>query len=124
VADDEKAVRNVAAMILEHQGFQVVVAEDGKRAVERFREHAGEIQAVLLDVTMPEMSGREVLGEIRRIQPGAKVMFSSGYTEQEVPTELLADEHTAFIQKPYRAAVLTEKLEALLSRNDDHAPSP
>ena len=118
VADDERAVRDVASMILGHHGFSVVFAEDGRRAVERFRERAAAIRAVLLDMTMPEMSGQEVLREIRQIRPDVKVVLSSGYAEQEVPPELLKDGLAVFIQKPYRASALLEKLQELLGDTD------
>lgn len=64
VADDEEAIRHIATRMLEQAGLTVMTASDGRQAVEVFREHADELAAVLLDLTMPEMDGEEALDEI------------------------------------------------------------
>lgn len=114
VVDDEQAVRTVAQIILEDSGFSVLLAHDGKEGVEVFRQHAEEIQAVLLDMTMPYMDGRAVLSAIRGICPDARVLLSSGYGEQQTVGDLTWDRITQFIQKPYRADQLLAKLQQIL----------
>ena len=80
LVDDEAMVRQVAASMLKFIGFDVLEAADGHEAVEVFRAHQEDILLVLLDMTMPRMSGEEAFDEIRKIKPDALVMLSSGYT--------------------------------------------
>ncbi|MFV8749835.1 response regulator [Nannocystaceae bacterium ST9] len=115
VADDEPMVRRVGVRTLERLGFRVVVASDGREAVERFREHADAIVCVLLDLTMPELDGHQVFRELRAIRPSVPVVLCSGYSEQAV-TGLFAGEGLAgFIQKPYTMHSLRETLQRVLS---------
>ncbi len=115
VVDDEEAVLEVAKMILELVGFEVLTAEDGKKGIKIYRKDPDAITFVLLDVTMPGMTGDKVLKEIIKINSDAKVILSSGYTEQEVTAGLL-EEHpdVLFIQKPYRPEKLMETIYRLL----------
>jgi two-component system, cell cycle sensor histidine kinase and response regulator CckA len=79
LVDDERNVRVSTQLLLEQSGFQVIAASDGVEGVELFRTHVARIGAVLLDLTMPRMSGIETLEEIRRIAPGVPVILTSGY---------------------------------------------
>ena len=115
VVDDEETVRTLAGHILENFGFQVLMAADGAEAVAIFAEHHAEISAVLLDMTMPHMGGEEAYRELRQIKPDVRVLLSSGYTEAEA-TDRFAGKHLAgFIQKPYRATALIEKINEVLA---------
>jgi CheY-like chemotaxis protein len=110
VIDDETTVLRVARASLESHGFRVIQAENGSRGIDLFREHQGEIAAVLLDLTMPEMDGEEVLRRLREISTGVKVVLSSGFNEAEVVRRFNADELAGFIQKPYTAIALANKI--------------
>ncbi|WLT32197.1 CHASE domain-containing protein [Geothrix sp. PMB-07] len=101
VVDDEEGVRNVAADILRSAGFDVVTAHDGLQALERFREGAGSIRAVLMDLTMPHLDGAESFRELRRLDPGCRVVLTSGYNEQEAIQDFLGKGLAAFVQKPF-----------------------
>lgn len=114
VADDEESVIQATREILEHWGFTVMIARDGRAAVQLFRDHAPQIRAVLLDLTMPVMNGREALQFIRETRPNVPVVLSSGYTEQDVTARFGAQAPTAFLQKPYLPSQLLEKLRELL----------
>jgi PAS domain S-box-containing protein len=114
VIDDEEGVRNVARRIFERAGFEVVVAADGVEGVERFRERADEIAAVLLDVTMPRMGGEETFAELRRIRADVRVVLSSGYSEQEAMGRFAAKGLAGFVEKPFRPQTLLDKLRAVL----------
>ena len=114
VVDDEEAVRNVARAVLERAGFSVLTAGDGREGVEVFRAHADEVGVVVLDLTMPVMSGAEALRELRAVRDDVRVVLSSGYAEQDSSTQLSGDSVSAFVQKPYRPAELVSKVvEAL-----------
>ena len=103
VVDDEESVRTLAKRILEHRGFQVLLGADGRDGVSVFGQHAQEIRAVLLDLTMPHLNGEEVLRELRLLRPDVRVVLMSGYSEPEV-TDLFAGKGLAgFVQKPFRA---------------------
>lgn len=115
VVDDEEVVRDVAERALTRFGFSVVKAHDGREGVERFKENAEEIVAVILDMTMPNMDGEEAFREIRRYRSDARVILSSGYTEQEAIERFAGKGLAGFIQKPYRPLALIEKLKDLLA---------
>jgi CheY-like chemotaxis protein len=108
VVDDEEAVRSVARVVLERSGFTVLTACDGLEGLETFRARASEIDVLLLDLTMPVLSGEEVLAAVRAERPDTRVVLSSGYTEEETRTRLANGTATRFIQKPYRPAQLVE----------------
>ena len=114
VVDDEEAVRTVAKRGLERAGFCALTACDGAQAIEIFKEHSEKILAILLDMTMPRMTGREAFRELRRIRPDARVILSSGYTEEEATAQLSDEGLAGFIQKPYTPTALVEKLREVI----------
>ncbi len=114
LADDEETVRIVARRMLEMAGFQVLIAQDGCEAVDMFTRHAGEIRAVLLDMTMPCMHAEEVLPAIRAIDARVPVILSSGYNEQDAVNRFVGSGLAAFIHKPYRYETLLRTLRQAL----------
>jgi two-component system cell cycle sensor histidine kinase/response regulator CckA len=114
IVDDEETVRNVAQRILEINGYCVLTANDGREGVEVFRNHADEITAVLLDMTMPHLSGESTFTELRKIRPDVRVVLSSGYSESEATDHFAGKGLAGFIQKPYSAKGLAEKIGAIL----------
>ena len=108
VADDEEVVRSMARRILEQAGFDVLTAADGRDAVEYFREHAADVSAVLLDLTMPRLGGEEALRVLRQIRPGVRVVITSGYSESDIATRFEGQDLDGFLQKPFRPADLVE----------------
>ncbi|HEY7819358.1 MAG TPA: ATP-binding protein [Vicinamibacteria bacterium] len=118
VADDEPLVRNVARVLLESAGFDVLEAANGVEAVAVYRDKAAQIRAVLLDLTMPGLGGVEALKMIREFDPEARVILSSGYDERDTLAHLDRDQGVEFLQKPYRARTLLAKLRTVLDRYD------
>jgi PAS domain S-box-containing protein len=116
VADDEEAARSVAREVFEDRGFDVLTASDGLEAVEVFRTHADEVSAVLLDLTMPVMGGKEAFEKILEIRPGVPVILSSGYTERDATTRFVKMPPAAFVQKPYVLIELVRKLHDVLAK--------
>jgi len=110
VVDDESGVRDLARAILENSGFTVLTACDGGDAIRIFRRHAGEVVAIVLDLTMPAMTGEEAATELQRIRAGVPIILSSGYSEQEVAGRFAGKGLAGFLQKPYEPAALTEAL--------------
>ncbi|MBI5094887.1 MAG: response regulator [Candidatus Hydrogenedentes bacterium] len=120
VVDDETAVRDLARAILERAGYQVMTAADGRQAVDVFQEHADEIKVVLLDMTMPHMSGGEAFREIRRIRGDCRIVLSSGYSEVDARSRFGENELAGFIQKPFRMAELLEAVWKALKPAPQH----
>lgn len=114
VVDDEPVVQDVARVTLERFGFSVILAGDGRSAVDLYRQYRREVRAILLDLTMPVMDGDKALEQLRCISPTVPVVLSSGYSRHTSVRELLRDESTTFIQKPYRPVALIETLKQVL----------
>ncbi len=115
VVDDEETIRAIARKMLEQAGYDVITASDGKEGVDLFELHKAEISLVLLDMTMPHMSGPQVFEKIIKIQPGIKVILSSGYSKEEVTSHF--DGLAGFIQKPYLGSELLNTVRQVLQNN-------
>ncbi len=114
VVDDEETVRSVARLVLERQGFAVVEAVDGVEAVELFRKQGSQIRLVVLDMTMPKMSGEEAFRALRSLDPDVRILLSSGYNEQEAVNHFADRGLSGFIQKPYTSSELTDRVFQIL----------
>jgi signal transduction histidine kinase/CheY-like chemotaxis protein len=101
IVDDEETILEIAGMILEEMGFELLKASDGQQGVELFQQHHEAIALVLLDMTMPKMDGVEAFREMQRIDPKVKVILSSGYNEQDATNRFAGKGLAGFIQKPY-----------------------
>jgi PAS domain S-box-containing protein len=111
VVDDEEIVRVAARTVLESFGYNVFEAENGREAVRVYERHPDEISVVLLDMTMPVMSGVETLQHLLKIDPAAVVIATSGYNEAEAK-QIFGNSISGFIQKPYTAPDLGRKIKA------------
>ena len=114
LVDDEEVVLSVTSMMLEALGYEVLIARDGVEGVDTFREHADEIEFVLLDVAMPRMNGEEAYREIKAIRPDAKIILSSGYTEQDITSRFGMKKLAGFLKKPYQVDALKTMLQDVL----------
>jgi PAS domain S-box-containing protein len=114
VIDDEETVRTVTRRVLERAGYRVLTAPDGVDGLELFRERQGEIDVVLLDVTMPRMGGEETFRQLRLLRPDVRVVLASGYSEQEATSQFAGKGLAGFIEKPFRAVDLLAKLQLAL----------
>jgi PAS domain S-box-containing protein len=100
IAEDNAGLRGLIVEILTGRGYRVIETSDGEDAIRRFREHAGTISLLILDVVMPRKNGRQAYEEIHELQPGIKVLFTSGYTRDVVIDKGLYGGEFHFIQKP------------------------
>lgn len=112
LADDERAVRLVARRMLERLGFSVVEAFDGRAAVTTYVDNPKAFDLVLLDMTMPELSGREAYEAIRAADAEQKVLFMSGYASRP-ETAASDDDYVEYLQKPFGRRDLAFALERL-----------
>ena len=118
LVDDEETVRVVGRKMLEKAGCEVLVAEDGKSAVETFRKYAAELCAVILDLTMPKMDGIESIRHLREIRDDVPILLCSGYDEQDTVQQYSGQHIAGFIHKPFRYETLMNKLQEVLSSAD------
>lgn len=117
VVDDEEDIRNLTKEILEHYGYQVLLAKDGKEAVESYKEKSEEIDLVVLDLTLPCMKGEDVMKKIIEMEPNARVIVSSGSPDEERKKILLKLGAKAFIRKPYPFEKLLRLIREILDKN-------
>ncbi|MCB0323094.1 MAG: response regulator [Bdellovibrionales bacterium] len=121
VVDDEEAVRSVVAQTLKTAGFAVLCAEDGATALQLYLEHAATLDAVILDMSMPDMDGGEVFRRMQQLPGAAKVLLTSGYSEQEFEGSFAGERFGGFLQKPYLPQTLLSKLGEILEDEEVHA---
>ena len=116
IVDDEPQVRAMMLRIFEKEGFTVHSAENGVKALDILQQHASEIHLVILDMTMPEMDGKETLLHIRKLYPETPVLLSSGYSLNQEIQDLTKQPHTYFIHKPYRRAAILQTVQQILTK--------
>ena len=116
VAEDDPSVRELEASILRKFGYEVILAEDGQDAVEKFAENRSRIQLVLMDMIMPNKNGKQAFDEIRRLQPDIRIIFVSGYSADIVRSRGEIDEDADLIMKPVHAAELLSKVEEMFDK--------
>lgn len=114
LAEDDAAVRALTETILCRAGYTVYSATNGKEALQMFEEHSGEIDMVLLDMLMPQMSGRDVLRQIRALRPGMPCLAVSGYEEEITKDDLKETPELSVLGKPYRINVLLNEVRRIL----------
>ena len=117
IVEDNLQVRNLAKLILKGAGYHVLEAEDGKRAIAVFSEHKDSIDLVVSDVVMPRMGGREVMDNLRAIEPDVKILFTSGYSASGIHTDFILKEGLEFVPKPYDTETLRMRVRAVLDDN-------
>lgn len=113
LVDDEPELRLVGTVLLNSLGLKVLTAGNGREAVELYRERPGEIDLVLMDLTMPEMDGVEAYQHLRNLTATLPILFCSGYGRKEVSPFIDSDPHAAFLAKPYRTDLMREALTRL-----------
>jgi signal transduction histidine kinase/CheY-like chemotaxis protein len=116
IVDDEEHVRAVAARILEQAGYSVLLAADGAAGVELYRARVGQIDCVLLDLTMPRLSGKQTFYELLQLDPNVRVVIMSGYDEQETAERFTELEPAGFLHKPFTIESLHAAIAQALDR--------
>src|SRR6267143_7281160 len=114
LAEDDEALRALGARVLNALGYQVLVARTGKEAIQIVADHKGPIDLIATDVVMPEMNGSQLVAKVLEARPGIRVLFMSGYTDDEVMRRGVIDGQTAFLQKPFTPDLLAHKVREVL----------
>jgi PAS domain S-box-containing protein len=113
VVDDDEAIRSLTQEMLEQAGYAVVTAKDGVDAVEKLRSAPGDLDAVVLDMTMPRMSGEETFREMVAIRPDLPVIVATGFSQDDAIAKFHDPTPAGFLQKPFRLNELVETLERI-----------
>jgi nitrogen-specific signal transduction histidine kinase/CheY-like chemotaxis protein len=116
LVEDEQAIRGLMQAVLRMKGYTVLEASDGQEALGMFKGNGDHIDLVITDVVMPRMSGRELASRIVADQPGTKVLYVSGYSEEAVLYQGNFQQGTAFLQKPFTPDSLTRKVREMLDQ--------
>jgi two-component system, cell cycle sensor histidine kinase and response regulator CckA len=116
VVEDESSVRELACEILEAEGYEVLVAADGREALDAARRHAERIRLVITDVVMPQMGGLELVENLSGVLPEASIVFMSGYSESVVRGEARFAAGAGFLQKPFTPAELVRQAREAFER--------
>jgi CheY-like chemotaxis protein len=113
VVDDEEIVRNIAITALKDTGFSVLVATNGAEALAILTANS-EVALVILDLTMPVMTGEKAIPLIKLSRPNVPIILSSGYSEAELSRRFNSAGISAFLQKPYTASAILAKVTQIL----------
>ncbi|MCX5829485.1 MAG: response regulator [Deltaproteobacteria bacterium] len=118
LVDDEKIVLEVSKELLESMGYLVYAAESGQEAIAVYMEKRNEIDLVILDMIMPEISGGETFDRIREINPEIRALLSSGYSIEGQAQQILDRGCNGFLQKPFHTEILSIKVRDILDGNN------
>lgn len=123
LVDDEEILRVTGSLMLQGMGYQVILAKDGREAVNIFRSRHHEIDLVLMDLIMPEMNGSEAFLKMQETDSNCRVIISSGFSRDENLTELKNKGLSGFIRKPYRDYELSQVIETTLNNVNKKKPA-
>ncbi|HUQ98894.1 MAG TPA: ATP-binding protein [Gemmatimonadaceae bacterium] len=116
LVEDDEVVRGVVARVLRRAGFTVLQAGNGKDAIDLYKVDGFSVDLVITDIIMPQMGGAELATKIREIDPGAKILFTSGYTEDKVMRDTLLCPGAEFLEKPFTPASVAAKAREVLDK--------
>ena len=117
VAEDDEMVRSLTREVLEDAGYTIIAAADGDEAISMFHAYHTQLDMVMLDVIMPGKNGQQVWEEVSKIRPDLPVLFSSGYSFNELKDNALLSENGQLIQKPYTPGDLLETIADILEKH-------
>jgi CheY-like chemotaxis protein len=115
LVEDEPAVRQLASIVLGELGYAVLEASDGEEALRVLGEQSDrQVRLLITDVVLPQMDGKELADRLRASHPEIKVLFCSGYTDDAVVDHGVSNVAVAFLQKPFTAVTLAQKVREVL----------
>ncbi len=117
LVDDEEIIRIIGKKILTHMGYNVIIAKNGKEAVDIYKKQYSEIDVVIMDMLMPKLNGKEAFAEMKIINKNCKIVISSGFLKDHDIEELKTMGLAGFIHKPYKSEELNKLLKKILKTN-------
>jgi two-component system, cell cycle sensor histidine kinase and response regulator CckA len=106
ITEDEDTIRALSRRILEREGYTVIEARDGREAIRVAAGYPSRIDLLITDMVMPNLGGSELFAHLRLLRPDLRVLFVSGYTDEDLIRRGLEDAGSAFLQKPFTAKAL------------------
>lgn len=119
VAEDEDSLRRLIRETLEHHGYKVLEATDGKNALRLIADYREPIHLLVTDLVMPHMSGRELAEQVSSDRPDIRILYISGYSDDAIVRHGILDTHGVFLQKPFSPQVLARKIRQVLAGQSD-----
>jgi CheY-like chemotaxis protein len=116
LVEDDRQVRNLSSVILQRQGYHVLVAQNGEEALSLLKDREGPLDLLLTDVIMPDMNGKELFEKVSALYPDAGVLYMSGYTDDVIAHHGVIDEGVHFIEKPFTVRALAAKVREVLDK--------
>lgn len=117
LVEDEESVRKMACSTLEEFGYVVLEAADPRQALRLCREYRGAIDLMVTDVVMPQMNGRELAEQAHKLRPRMRVLYASGYMDDETLRRHLLEEGVPFLEKPFTPETLARKVRETLDES-------
>ncbi len=114
IVDDEKALADITAQLVEKMGYHVLIAHDGLEAIEVFKAHQAAIRGILMDVIMPKCGGVEAADRIRKHAPDIGIIFATGYDQLKVTHEHIVNPSDAVLTKPYNVEALAKAISHII----------
>ncbi len=114
VVEDEPALRNLTVHVLKNSGYRVLSAESASRTLALARQYDSNIDILLTDVVMPDLPGPDLVTEMKKIRPGMKVLYMSGYSKDAMIEQGLLRDDSTLLVKPFSTSALLNKMRAVL----------
>jgi two-component system, cell cycle sensor histidine kinase and response regulator CckA len=118
LVEDEQGVRELACQVLQMNGYKVLEAQNGRDALQVAENNGGKVDLLLTDVVMPHLGGRGLAEQVATINPGVKVLYMSGYTDDAVIRTGVFESENEFLQKPFTTAALLDKVREVLDKRN------
>jgi len=115
IVDDEEVVLDVEGLMLKKMGFNILKANSSEKACRVYKNKKDDIDLVILDMIMPGGNGAVTYKKLKMINPGIKVLISSGFWKDLNVKAILSDGQNSFIQKPFKFAELNKKIDSILA---------
>lgn len=119
IVENEPAIRHLLQVALQKNGYSVLTAESGRKALELVRDHTGTIDLLITDVMMEDMDGPELVRQLAVLRPRTRTLFMSGYMDNALGEQGVLSANVNFIQKPFSPTVIAQKVRDIL----DGSPS-
>ena len=114
LVEDNSGVRNLARRVLQEQGYNVLEAQNGQKALQVAAGYTNPIHLLLSDVVMPGMNGQTIIKQLSQTRPNLKALFISGHTDETIAHYGVLDQGLAFLQKPFSPMILAHKVREVL----------